>query len=203
MKLAKRVIDARTKGRAACGIAFISFGDIVKDLLKQDADFGARYGKSVSQGNLVDDPMVNAIFSRHIEGLRASEDPRLCIVDGFPRSSAQIGFAANNGFLTKESKVFMLDASIATCAERFTHRKQNMPGRIDAELETFHKRYHLHIDMARDLRNMFKETDCRLIDIDANRDTPSQVFPEIFGNLLDDVAWALHAADRKAESANA
>jgi len=166
-------------------IGIISFGDIIRSLLETDGDFAKKYRTSLARGDLIDDPRAIEIFQIEMDKIIKEKSPQMVIVDGFCRSVPQIGYAADNGYLSENSMVFMIEASLETCLERFLHRKKKSVHRlIDAEIETFHKRYHLHLDTAPALRAMFKETPCKLIDVNGEGEIPDHSAREIKDKLF-------------------
>lgn len=188
------------KGRFRIGT--ISFGEILRHLLKNDAEFAAKYGPIMAAGDLIDDPEAIRIFRAEIDRSHATSLPHLLMVDGFGRSVPQVAYVANNGLLTKDDTVFMINVSQEKCLERFLHRKAKAnQARTDDELKTFYKRYHLHMQGVPDLRAILKDTDCKLIEIDGEPDIPTVVSPDLNSHLLDDIIWAAQIGSREAVAA--
>ncbi len=180
-----------------CGLirhGIISFGDIIKDLLETNPRFKAAYGAMVKAGDLIPDHEAILIFETKIDELARSGMPNLIIVDGFCRSPKQIMFAVDNGYLAHGDKVFMIEADESTCLARFMHRCENKPdgrNRIDAELPTFHKRYREHQAISPKLRELFRESDCIVTEVDGNPDIQTVIFPKVDTLLEDDIVEAL------------
>ncbi|MBI5134103.1 MAG: hypothetical protein HZA81_01835 [Candidatus Taylorbacteria bacterium] len=176
--------------RGLVRVGIVSFGDIVKDLLESDPEFNRAYGPMVRAGDLIPDPEAIILFERKIDEMAKNGMPNMVLVDGFCRSPNQIAFAAREGYLAEGDKVFMIEASESTCLARFMHRCENKPNgknRIDAELPTFHKRFRLHQNTAPQLREMFKETACDVIEVDGDESIAEGIFPKIQACLEPDV----------------
>jgi adenylate kinase family enzyme len=158
---------------------FVSFGDIVKNLLETNPDFNVRYGESMKAGDLLPDDEVISIFEREIDKVALGGMTNINFIDGFCRSPQQIAFAADNGYLVAGDQVFIIKVDEDVCLERFMHRCKNQPARIDAELPTFHRRFRDYHKTLPELRGMFMESGCRVIEVDGNPDIAADVFPVI------------------------
>jgi adenylate kinase family enzyme len=151
-------------------VGLISFGNIIRDLRKNDPVFEREYGPLIDRGDLVPDNKAIEIFAASVEKLRREGGYDFVIVDGFCRSVPQIEYASSNGYLQKKDRVFMIEASAKTCLKRWTSRKTTSERSDDKEIETFYGRYHLHRDSAPQLRHMFKENEAPVIDLDAGHE---------------------------------
>ncbi len=151
-------------------VGLISFGNIIRDLRKNDAVFEREYGPLIDRGDLVPDHKAIEIFAEAVEKLRFEGGYDFVLVDGFCRSVPQIQYASKNGYLQSKDRVFMIEASAKTCLKRWTSRKTTSERSDDKEIETFYGRYHLHRDSAPKLRHMFKENDAPVIDLDGGHE---------------------------------
>lgn len=166
-------------------IEVISFGQIIRDKNENDPAFKAEYGNVVGKGGLVDDAKAIELFQEAYDKITAAGDVDLVIVDGFCRSTEQIRWASENNLLSSKDMVFILEAKLKVCLERFTHRKSaSDEKREDAEVQTFYRRFHLHSDSVNDLRALLKETSAQIIDIDANSLISETVHPVFMSRLL-------------------
>jgi adenylate kinase family enzyme len=165
-------------------VGVISFGQIIRDKLKDDMVFNATYGHTVGKGGLLDNATAIKLFEEAYDNLCKDGEPDLVIIDGFCRSTEQIAWASDSGFLRSSDLVFLLEADMKTCVDRFLHRNaQSDSKRIDAEMETFYKRFHLHTNTIGDLRALLRET-ARVIDIDANGSIPEFAHPIIMSAII-------------------
>lgn len=180
--LMKTMGGLRDKG---LNIAVISFGQIIRDLMKESMDFCEKFEELVRNGKLLDDETAIGLFENELSKITALHGaPDIIFVDGFCRTTVQINHSIQNGYLQEKDSVFILNASFDTCLERFAHRVEKDRSRTETEVDTFRNRYHLHADTIRDIRALFKETDAVEVDIDADQDIPQGVFPEFLGQLL-------------------
>jgi adenylate kinase family enzyme len=205
IKLILRICAILT-GISRLNIGLISFGQIIRDKLGSDPAFRAAYGSIVARGDLVDDDKAIELFEEKLADIMddgESGRPDIILVDGFCRSETQIQHAAQNGYLRKQDKVFIIEASLETCLARFLHRNAHDTSRIDSEMQTFRRRYHLHSDGISTLRALFKESNAEVIDIDGDKDIAEFVFPELFGHILayDIAPQGVLGADETAEEA--
>jgi adenylate kinase family enzyme len=185
LKLFKNWVELLVKLKIL-NIGIVSFGEIIRDLLEADPAFKREYGPMVARGDLLPDDIAIILFEKAIDAMARNGMPNLVLVDGFCRSPRQIEFAANALYLAKTDQVFMLDANEMTCFQRFSHRcmtKSDGQTRLDSESGTFTKRYHMHMSMCSRLRELFKESDCRLIEIKDNGDIADVIFPKLKPHL--------------------
>jgi adenylate kinase family enzyme len=151
-------------------VGLISFGNIIRDLRKNDPEFERDYGPLIDKGKLVPDLKAIEIFGNEVAKLHAEGGYDFVIVDGFCRSVIQIEYASQNGYLETKDRVFMIEASAKTCLKRWSHRKTTSERTDDKEMQTFYDRYHLHRDSASQLRHMFKENDAPVVDLDGGHE---------------------------------
>jgi hypothetical protein len=86
------------------------------------------------------------------------------------------------------------------------HRCENKPdgrNRIDAELPTFHKRYREHQAISPKLRELFRESDCVVTEVDGNPDIQTVIFPKVDKHLEDDIVEALKSKRYMADTVSA
>jgi adenylate kinase family enzyme len=163
----------------------ISFGQIIRDKIKDDLVFASEYGQGVGKGKLLDDDKAIELFEGAYKALCAKSDPDIVFIDGFCRSTRQIEWASQHGFLKTSDIVIFLTARVQVCLDRFLHRKsKDDQKRIDAEVKTFYDRFELHEGTAPDLRAMLMDTGPQVIDIDAERDIAEHVAPATFAKIL-------------------
>lgn len=169
---------------AGLRVGKISFGEIIRGLLKTDPDFQARNQETVRNGDLLPDDEAIALFDRKLVEL-ASEGPfDLILVDGFCRTALQVEHAQKHGYLRDKDRVFVIEASFDACSRRFTHRNQKDPTRLEREMKTFIKRYHLHADGIEHLEVKLQECGAEVIEIDAEESIPESAFPALIGHLI-------------------
>ncbi len=178
-------------------VGVISFGQIIRDKIDKDPNFAREYGKSVGKGKLLDDTVAIELFKEAYDELCINGKPDIVIIDGFCRSTRQIAWASQHGFLKASDVVIMLTARLQTCLDRFLHRKQQDQGRIDAEVATFHARFHLHEHTVPDLRAMLRDTGPTVIDIDADRDIAEHVHPVVTSALLPTVFKVMRSKSKE------
>ncbi len=151
-------------------VGLISFGNIIRNLRKNDPAFEREYGPLIDRGDLVPDEKAIEIFATEVERLELEGGYDFILVDGFCRSVPQIEYASQNGYLQAKDRVFMIETSAKTCMKRWASRKTTSERSDDKEIETFYGRYHLHRDSAPQLRHMFKENDAPVIDLDGGHE---------------------------------
>jgi adenylate kinase family enzyme len=188
-------------GLASAGlrIGHVSFGQMIRDRLKTDPSFASDHGETVRRGGLLEDEVAIALFSQELDRILGSTEPDVVFVDGFCRSTVQIDFSIQNGFLRKRDLFCVIEAPINVCLQRFSKRSGD--ARADQETETFYHRYHLHRDTVGDLRNMLEESSepPQIADIDASSDIAEFAFPQYLSRVLP-IAFSQMAA-RKAVAA--
>jgi len=165
-------------------VSVISFGQIIRDKMAHDRSFFKKFGHTVGKGSLLDNATAIELFEEAYTLLCKDGTPDLVIIDGFCRSTEQIRWASDNGFLRSSDLVYLLEADMAVCVERFVHRNNHADAkRIDTEMETFYARFHLHTNTIGDLRALLKET-AHVVDIDANGNIPEIVHTTVMSALL-------------------
>lgn len=172
-------------------VRYVSFGQIIRGKLEKDPAFERLHGATVRKGDLLPDEPAIDIFTEATDRIFQESEPDLVLVDGFCRSGPQISFAATNGFVDERDQFYFLNASIETCAGRFSHRsKQSNTQRNDQEWSTFYRRYHLHRDTVGNLRGTLLElkSSPQIIDIDADKR------PEDGDNFIKAIPEAVHPA---------
>jgi adenylate kinase family enzyme len=183
-------------------VKVISFGQIIRDKIKNDPVFAQEYGQGVGNGKLISDDTAISLFQEAFAAICSEGQPDIVIIDGFCRSTKQIEWASQNGFLKQEDIVVMLNADISTCHARFGNRN-TLEKRPDNEIQTFYARFHLHQDSAADLRAMLMESGPRVLDIDANPDVPDIVGPAVQSALLPSVFEAFVQAKARGRQVTA
>jgi adenylate kinase family enzyme len=165
-------------------VGLISFGQIIRDLMDSDPEFRAKYGDVVRNGDLIEDPKAIELFEAKLAELCREGCYHLIIVDGFCRTTVQIRYAIENGYLQAKDRVYIIEGSFETCLKRFTHRKGRDTTRTETEISTFTKRYHLHSDSVNDLMALFQSTEAKTVSIDGNPDIAEFVFPALMQEVL-------------------
>jgi adenylate kinase family enzyme len=156
--------------KAGLRVGVISFGQMIRDRMESDFNFRRIHSPTIEAGDLLDDSIAIELFNGKLLEL-AQEGPfDLMFVDGFCRSVPQVGHAADINLLRKQDRVYFIEATHDVCSKRFTHRNENAPGRLEREMKTFTKRYHLHVDNVDKLEAALRATNVRdnIIEIDAN-----------------------------------
>lgn len=184
LKLLDRVLTHSREQNLTVGC--ISFGQIIRDLMKRDADFRRKHEQTIKRGDLLDDPAAIELFSGKLGELSQEGPFDLMFVDGFCRTVPQVTHAADLGLLRRQDTIFVIEASLHVCAERFTHRNEHDSSRLEREMPTFQKRYHLHADNVGQLKTALRMTAAgeNIREIDANRSIPEFAFPSFMSHLL-------------------
>lgn len=177
----------------------ISFGQLIRDKLSADPEFRKQYGHIVGKGGLLENDKAISLFAEAYETICLSGEPDIVFIDGFCRSTEQIRWATENGFLTENDIVFIFEACLQTCLDRFIHRNASgdSPQRTDSELKTFYSRWHLHADTIPDLRALLAETGPEIVDVDANKPIAEFAHPVVMSELIpviSDIMFAKNSA---------
>ncbi|MDE1875027.1 MAG: nucleoside monophosphate kinase [Patescibacteria group bacterium] len=174
-------------------VAFISFGQMIRDRMKTDSEFKTLYKPTVERGDLLPDDVCIEMFENRLNQIVIEMGmPHIVFVDGFCRTEIQIEHAIERGYLEDKDSVIILNAAFETCLSRFGHRKKMSPDRLESEVGTFRKRYHLHTDTIPRLRAMFKDCNAHEYEIDADGESiPTDVFPQFIGCVIDAI-WLRH-----------
>lgn len=99
------------------GISRISSGDMLRDRVRRQDDFGKALQETLSAGKLVEDDVMIAMIR---ERLAEDDCQKGCILDGFPRTVAQ-AIALEVGGL-RPTHVICLDVPPEVILERITGR---------------------------------------------------------------------------------
>jgi adenylate kinase family enzyme len=164
-------------------IGVIPMGDIFREMLKTDPAFAAKYRGPMKAGDLIDDSKTIETFELGLTGLVRDGPPNIIIVDGFCRTPVQVKYSISNGFAQKKDRVLIFNAPFKICLDRFIHRKGLSEERLETEIPTFEKRYHLHEAIVPALRRCFLEAQVPVNDVDAKDAIASHVFPKVLNYL--------------------
>ena len=90
------------KGTQAKGLAdkfpgwvHISTGDLFRGEISSNSALGSSVKTTLAKGKLVSDELTNQIFRSQVEKIMTSQSPKVLMLDGYPRTSAQAGFLMN------------------------------------------------------------------------------------------------------------
>ncbi len=202
--------------RAHLRIGYISFGQIIRDLMKSDPEFAAKYS-GVNKGKLLDDTEAIRLFEKRLSELQAEGHWDIIFVDGFGRSPDQIHYLGEQGMLRTKDCVFMIDADIRTCNKRWAKRASEGSRADDTAIQTFYDRWHLHNDSVPHLRTAFATYDASVVDINGGKQCKHDIsdatgelfvaehtFTQMFSHVML-IVWniATEKAEAKSESAEA
>lgn len=92
----------------------ISTGDIIRENVKNNTKLGQEFKKYLDAGQLVPDELINNLVLDKVSQIKKSVEKKYngFIFDGFPRTSTQLDFLANN-ILTKKSLNFIIDYNVS------------------------------------------------------------------------------------------
>lgn len=151
---------------------------MIRDRMTADKAFEALHRDTIEAGDLLDDPTAIDLFDGKLMELRKEGPYDVMFVDGFGRTVPQVEHADNLGLLRRHDRAYIVEASHDVCSRRFTNRNENDPGRLEREMKTFTKRYHLHADNVENLKLALRATDVidNITEIDAlNRDRKGRI----------------------------
>ncbi len=159
-------------GKAGCGkgtqseilknkynLFHISTGDIIRENIKNDTELGKKVKEYTSKGQLVPDEVVCEIVLDKVHQIRENNEENYngFIFDGFPRTSIQLDFLANE-VLTISSKSFIIDYILddETTKSRIKNRAKEMGDKarkddlddniIQNRLEEYNKNHSIILD---------------------------------------------------------
>lgn len=89
---------------SAFGVPYISTGDILREAVKEGTPLGKEADKFMSRGELVPDDVVIGIIG---ERLKMGDCTNGCILDGFPRTTAQ-ALSLENMLKERNMEVFVV-----------------------------------------------------------------------------------------------
>ena len=72
--------------KTALGAEVISMGDIFREIMKKETDFGKKVKKYVEKGHLVPDEIVIGVLRKNLSGIPSGKG---IILDGYPRTIPQ------------------------------------------------------------------------------------------------------------------
>ena len=135
-------------------IPHLSTGDILRSKLNKDDNFAKNLSKIISDGNLVDDSVINPIVA---DKLLSDDCKNGFILDGYPRNKYQSNFLIN--FLEKNN--IDIDLIIDFIADTDTVKKRilqrsKIENRSDDTLEVIKTRLDKYYAETQPLAAMFK-----------------------------------------------
>ena len=116
--LSTRLITACEKYIAKDEIAYISTGDLIREEIKNETATGMQIKELVNSGKLVPDSIVDALVTNAIKG-----NQRIKILDGYPRTDAQLSVLASQ--IPDDTRVItlFLDTPMQLILQRVAKRR--------------------------------------------------------------------------------
>lgn len=137
------------KVAARLGIPHVSTGEMFRDHVSRGTDLGKQVDAIMAAGDYVPDEVTVAMLSERID-----EDDAMngFILDGFPRTAAQV--ASLDELLGERGldRVVVLDVDEAVLTDRLMSR-----GRADDTAETIHNRFKVYLDQTQPLIDIYAE----------------------------------------------
>lgn len=171
-------------GKKPLNIVVIAIGDLVRERIKTDQKFAEHYCPMLAKGELLPNRVVYELLEKALEALASHTDPRkiVLVVDGLGRNGKQIRWAKEHHLFCPKTMSVMLNASRATCLDRFLHRNTSQPPRQDSEITVFHHRFGEYEIVRSGLVSGRVEVGCRVFQINANGPLeviPNRVYPDV------------------------
>lgn len=131
------------------GIPHVSTGDMFRHHASNDTDLGRKVSAIMEAGDYVPDEVTTAMLSERI----AQDDARAgYILDGFPRTLAQVEFLDDLIGADGLSRVVVFDVNEDELTERMLSR-----GRADDTAETIHNRFQVYTDQTQPLIDVYDD----------------------------------------------
>lgn len=185
------------------GLAHISVGDLVREVIDGHSELGKTIAKTVEQGYLIDDDLMMTMLENR---LKKPDCKQGYVMDGFPRNIKQaIMFDAMEELVKAEHYVFYLDVSKEVAEDRILgrltcphcHRVYNdrisslkpkkqgycddcattLEKRTDDNQESFERRYQIYLTSTLPLKEYYEKQKI-LYPINSNLDK-EDVFKQI------------------------
>ena len=171
-------------GKKPLNIVVIALGDLVRERIKHDAVFAEEYCPLLARGDLLPNRVVYHLLEEALEKLASHTNPReiVLVIDGLGRNGKQIRWGKEHHVFGPTTMSIVLNASRATCLERFLHRNTNQAPRMDSEITVFNRRYREYDDGLIGLINGRREVGCRVFQVNANgplEAIPNRIYPDV------------------------
>ena len=137
------------KVAARLGIPHVSTGEMFRDHVSRGTDLGRQVDAIMAAGDYVPDEVTVEMLSQRIAEDDATNG---FILDGFPRTAAQV--ASLDRLLGERGldRVVVLDVDEAALTDRLMSR-----GRADDTEETIHNRFQVYLDQTEPLIDIYEE----------------------------------------------
>jgi adenylate kinase len=137
------------KVAARLGIPHVSTGEMFRDHVSRGTDLGRQVDAIMAAGDYVPDEVTVEMLSQRIAEDDATNG---FILDGFPRTAAQV--ASLDRLLGERGldRVVVLDVDEAALTDRLMSR-----GRADDTEETIHNRFQVYLDQTEPLIDIYDE----------------------------------------------
>jgi adenylate kinase len=137
------------KVAARLGIPHVSTGEMFRDHVSRGTDLGKQVDAIMAAGDYVPDEVTVEMLSQRIAEDDATNG---FILDGFPRTAAQV--ASLDRLLGERGldRVVVLDVDEAALTDRLMSR-----GRADDTEETIHNRFQVYLDQTEPLIDIYDE----------------------------------------------
>jgi adenylate kinase len=137
------------KVAARLGIPHVSTGEMFRDHVSRGTDLGKQVDAIMAAGDYVPDEVTVEMLSQRIAQDDATNG---FILDGFPRTAAQV--ASLDRLLGERGldRVVVLDVDEAALTDRLMSR-----GRADDTEETIHNRFQVYLDQTEPLIDIYEE----------------------------------------------
>ena len=137
------------KVAARLGIPHVSTGEMFRDHVSRGTDLGRQVDAIMAAGDYVPDEVTVEMLSQRIAEDDATNG---FILDGFPRTAAQV--ASLDRLLGERGldRVVVLDVGEAALTDRLMSR-----GRADDTEETIHNRFQVYLDQTEPLIDIYEE----------------------------------------------
>jgi|GEM_PF-2298113 len=157
----------------------IGMGDLVRARLDNDMEFANKYRKPMADGYLLPDNEMRPMFQK---AWNEAIHPHL-IQEGYLRTTRQVTHGEKMGFLQEDSVTIILLASKTTCHNRALDRLRRKPNGNRLDEAKFQDRFDHDNQTLPDIRKALLRTRTTVVQLDANDDLESRVFPDFLSIL--------------------